>query len=232
MEAIVLAGGLGTRLRSIVPDLPKAMAPLAGRPFLEILLNGLAQAGFHKVILALGYKADAIRRHVGDRFGNLRICYEIETAPLGTGGAVRGALTQVESDHVYVFNGDTFLAIEVGLIEDCWRHYREPIVIAREVPDTSRYGRLETVDGHIARFAEKGQGGSGLINAGCYVFPPTLLDAFPVGQPFSLESDFLATAVTHRPYRAFVTQGQFIDIGVPEDYARAQHELAHLVLSR
>jgi len=226
MEAIVLAGGFGTRLRHVVPDLPKPMAPVAGRPFLEILLASLASKGFHRVVLSLGYMAEKVISHFGNRFAGMELVYEIELTPLGTGGAVRQALTQTITDYVFVFNGDTFLDLEVADVEAYWQEYNVPIIVAREVPDTARYGRLKVSDGRVVGFSEKGVGGPGLINAGCYVLPIDILDGFTLGQPFSLEADFLVKAVKTQRFDLFVTNGYFIDIGVPEDYVRAQTELS------
>ncbi len=113
MEAIVLAGGFGTRLRQVVPDLPKPMAPIAGRPFLEILLLSLYQKGFSRVVLSLGFMAEKIIAHFGDRYVGMDLVYAVEHHPLGTGGAIRVALAQCASDHVFVFNGDTYLDLEV-----------------------------------------------------------------------------------------------------------------------
>lgn len=228
MEGIVLAGGFGTRLREMVPDLPKPMAPVAGRPFLEILLASLARKGFHRVVLSLGYMADKVVAHFGASYAGIELVYQIEPVPLGTGGALRLAMSQCHRDHVFVFNGDTFLDLEVQDLEILWQKQRTPIIVAREVTDTSRYGRLETDCGRVRMigFAEKGAAGPGLINAGCYVFPIDLLRDFQPDVPFSLESDFLTQAATKRRFDLFVTRGHFIDIGVPEDYIRAQSELA------
>ena len=226
MEAIVLAGGFGTRLKQVVPDLPKPMAPVAGRPFLEILLTSLAHKGFGRVVLSLGYMAEKVVAHFGVRFAGMELVYEIESSPLGTGGAVRIALAQCAADHVFVVNGDTFLDLEVVEVEAHWQKHRAPIIVAREVSDTARYGRLDTNHGRVLGFVEKGVVGAGLINAGSYVLPVTILDGFPLGQSFSLEADFLAKAVAEQRFDLFVTNGHFIDIGVPEDYARAQTELA------
>jgi len=226
MEAIVLAGGFGTRLKQVVPNLPKPMAPIAGRPFLEILLNTLAKKRFSRVIMSLGHLADKVTTHFGDSYAGLELVYEIELKPLGTGGAVRSALARCESDHVFVFNGDTFLDLETDAVEAQWQKNIAPIIVAREVPDTARYGRLNTSNGRVNGFLEKGAGGQGLINAGCYVLPTNILNGFEMGQAFSLETDFLAKAVVTQQFDLFVTQGHFIDIGVPEDYARAQTELA------
>ncbi len=225
MEAIVLAGGFGTRLRSVVADVPKPMAPIAGRPFLEILLERLSDSGFSHVVLSLGYQAEVIERHFGGRFRGIHLSYVIEDQPLGTGGAVRAALERCHQDHVYVFNGDTFLDLELASVEALWQRHREPIIIAREVPDAARYGHLEIRDDHVVRFAEKGRIGPGLINAGCYVLPRQAMADFAPGTPFSLEQDFLVPLVARSPLRAFLSHGYFIDIGIPQDYVRAQSEL-------
>ena len=226
MEAIVLAGGLGTRLRESVPALPKPMASIAGRPFLEILLNSLAHKGFRRVVLSLGYMAETVIAHFGDKFGEITLLYEIERTPLGTGGAVRQALTQCHNDHAFVFNGDTYLDLEVESVDAHWRTHRAPIIVATQLPNTARYGSLETSDGRVVGFHEKGGPEQGLINAGCYVLNADLLNQFALGQPFSLETDFLPAAVRRARFDLFVSKGYFIDIGVPEDYARAQVELA------
>jgi D-glycero-alpha-D-manno-heptose 1-phosphate guanylyltransferase len=226
MEAIVLAGGFGTRLRQVVSDVPKPMAPVAGRPFLEILLSALARKGFRRVVLSLGHMADIVVGHFGASFAGIELVYEIEDTPLGTGGAIRAAMAHCRSDHVFVFNGDTFLDLEADQVETKWLAARRPIIVAREVPDTARYGRMRVEDGRVSGFLEKGVGGEGLINAGCYVFPRTLLDRFEPGHAFSLETAFLAPMAAEKCFDVFVTHGHFIDIGIPEDYARAQTELA------
>jgi D-glycero-alpha-D-manno-heptose 1-phosphate guanylyltransferase len=228
MEAIVLAGGFGTRLQQVVADVPKPMAPIAGRPFLEILLGSLARKGFARVVLSLGFMAEKISDHFGARFAGMDIAYVVEDTPLGTGGATRLAATACTQDHVFVFNGDTYLDLEVGRVEQRWQAKRHPIVVGRQVPDTLRYGRLVVDGDRISSFAEKGIAGSGLINAGCYVLATDSLARFPLGQPFSLETDYLVPEVARATVEVFVTDGMFIDIGIPEDYARAQTPLAAL----
>ena len=226
MEAIVLAGGFGTRLRQVVTDVPKPMAPIAGRPFLEILLGELAQKGFFRVVLSLGFMAEKISGHFGPRFAGLDITYVVEDTPLGTGGATRLAATVCTQDHVFVLNGDTYLDLEVDLLERQWQAKRHPIVVGRQVPDTTRYGRLVVDGDRITSFAEKGIAGPGLINAGCYVLATDALAQFPVNQSFSIETDYLVPEVARATVEVFVTEGVFIDIGIPEDYARAQTLLA------
>lgn len=229
MEAIVLAGGLGTRLRGVVPNLPKTMAPVCGRPFLEILLTMLSGKGFGRVILSLGHMSTTIVEYFGDRFAGMELVYEIESLPLGTGGAVRRALGRCDSDHAFVLNGDTYLDLEVGEIEAQWQRQRCPIIVAREVPDTSRYGRLSVDNGSVVGFSEKGRGGRGLINVGCYVFPRDIVERFPKMESFSLESDFLAKNAGVLVLQIFISSGYFVDIGVPEDYLRALRDLAEVV---
>lgn len=228
MEAIVLAGGLGTRLRQVVADVPKPMAPVAGRPFLEILLASLARKGFSRAILSLGFMAEKISDHFGTRFAGLDLAYVIEDIPLGTGGAIRLALQECNQDHVFIFNGDTFLDLEVQSLEQQWQANAHSIVVGRRVPDTTRYGRLVIDDGRIISFAEKGIAGPGLINAGCYVLAKDALAKFPLNQAFSIETDYWVPEVENVTVEFFLTKGIFIDIGIPEDYARAQTMLAHI----
>lgn len=222
MEAIVLAGGFGTRLRQVVADVPKPMAPVGGRPFLEILLASLAKKGFSRVILSLGYMAEKITRHFGSQFAGLDIAYVVEDTPLGTGGATRLATEACSEDHIYVFNGDTYLDIEVELLEQQWQSRRQPIVVGRQVPDTARYGRLVVEGDRISSFSEKGTIGPGLINAGCYVLSRDALARFPLNQAFSIETHYLLPEVDRAIVDVFVTKGLFIDIGIPEDYTCAQ----------
>jgi D-glycero-alpha-D-manno-heptose 1-phosphate guanylyltransferase len=225
MEAVILAGGFGTRLREVVPDLPKPMAPVAGKPFLEILLNSLKQKGFTRIILSLGYMADKVVSYFGYSHNGIDLVYEIEETPLGTGGALKAALRHCNSDHVFIFNGDTFLDLETDEVEAKWQGNNQPMIIAREVEDTSRYGRLDTNEGYVTGFIEKGISGPGLINAGCYILPKKVFEDFNSGDAFSLEQDYLFDAVQNQPFKVFATQGHFIDIGIPQDYSRAQTEL-------
>lgn len=230
MEVIVLAGGLGTRLRRALPDLPKPMAPVAGHPFLEIVLTGLKKKRFSRVILSLGYMAENIVSYFGSRFGSMELVYEIEQIPLGTGGAVRAAMQHCTADHVFIVNGDTYLDLEIAKVERLWQKNRLPIIVAHEVDDTSRYGRLEIKGGKVQRFIEKGVGGKGIINAGTYVLPANALNGYAVGEGFSLERDYLSERVTRSQVNVFVSRGYFIDIGIPEDYERAQSEFMALRL--
>lgn len=226
MEAIILAGGLGTRLKSVVPDLPKAMAPIMGRPFLALLLDALADAGFTSVILAVGYRSEAIREHFGERYRSLRLNYSIEVSPLGTGGAIRLALEQVSDSQVFVLNGDTYLQVDFRAMQEAHVAADARLTVAvQPVADTGRYGALDVERGHIRRFAEKGRKGPGLINAGVYLLNAQLLARYPLPNAFSFESDFLMPHAEELRPLVFTAGGIFIDIGVPDDYALAQRLL-------
>lgn len=226
ISAIVLAGGLGTRLRAVVPDWPKPMAPVRGEPFLAYLLRYLGRQGVNSVLLSVGYKRDAIQTYFGSRFHDMDIGYCAEEEPLGTGGAIIKALRQLEGDRVFVVNGDTLAHVNYVAMNDLHERSAANITMALSpVPDTSRYGAVEVMDGRVTRFSEKGRSGPGLINVGVYRVSRDFLlgQAFP--EKFSFESDFLYPRVAALGPAALVTDGYFIDIGVPEDYQRAQQEL-------
>lgn len=226
MDALILAGGFGTRLRAVVPDLPKPMAPVCGKPFLELLLGALSGKGLRRVVLSLGYRADVIVNHFGSHFGGLELAYEIEEQPLGTGGAIRRGLARCESDAALVVNGDTLLDIELQAVQAEWQRLQRPLIVGVAVPDTSRYGRLSVNQGRLTGFTEKGVAGPGLINTGHYVLPRTLLSDPALPEAFSFEADFLVPRLASLQLALFTSTGSFIDIGIPEDYARAQTELA------
>lgn len=222
MEAVVLAGGFGTRLRSVVADVPKPMAPVGGRPFLDYVLAGLARKGVTRTVLSVGFMSEKIIAHFGESHGAMVLDYEIENEPLGTGGAVAAALRRCAGDAVLVLNGDTYLDLELQALIAHWQVHRVPVIVARAVDDVARYGQLDVAGGRVLRFVEKGGHGPGLINAGVYVLPRSLFAEHLPPIPFSLEAGFLAGYVATHPTDAFVTRGEFIDIGIPEDFARAQ----------
>lgn len=227
MQAIILAGGLGTRLRSVVPDLPKPMAPVAGRPFLAWMLDRLADAGFERAVLAVGYRHEAISEYFGERYRGLALHYSVENAPLGTGGAMHLAAAQVTSMPVFVLNGDTYLELDYRAMLDAHRRAGALMSVAVcSVPDVSRYGALEIAGGVVTGFQEKGRGGQGYINAGVYLLSSGIMERIPAGVPFSFEQELLVPALHEIRPAAMVAEGLFIDIGVPEDYDRAQRLFA------
>jgi D-glycero-alpha-D-manno-heptose 1-phosphate guanylyltransferase len=212
-----------------VPDLPKPMAPVCGRPFLELLLGALRAKGVRRAVLSLGYRADMIRAHFGNHFGDLALDYEIETVALGTGGAIRRALVRCRGNAALVVNGDTMLDLDVDALDARWNATRRPQIVVCHVDDTARYGRVEAEGRRLIGFAEKGVAGPGWINSGYYVLPLTVFAGYTLPDAFSFESDFVVPHLAALEFEVFATDGAFIDIGVTEDFRRAQTELARWV---
>lgn len=226
-EAIVLVGGLGTRLRSVVADLPKPLAPVAGRPFLAHLLDQMAAAGLRRVILATGYRAELVEQAIGSRWAGMDMVYSREQEPLGTGGAIRLAARHLQGTGVHLANGDTFLRYQPQVLERLVLDAGASLGVAlAHVPDVARYGAVETIAGRVAAFSEKGRHGPGLINAGSYFLSADGVAALPAdSNSYSFETAVLLPLVTAGDVVALAETRDFIDIGVPEDYARAQHLL-------
>lgn len=231
MEAIILAGGFGTRLRSVVSAVPKPMAPIAGRPFLELLLTVLKAKGISRAILSLGYMADAVTSYFDEHPVGVELIFEIEQRPLGTGGAIAAALRHASTDKVFVFNGDTYLDLDVRSVVAMWPGDLSPIVVGRSVPNTERFGRMEIVGDRVASFIGSGHSGEGVVNAGCYLLPRDIFVDRKLPEMFSFENDFLGP-LPPLSLRAYISAGRFIDIGVPEDYEQAQTELAGLASAK
>lgn len=219
-EAIVLAGGLGTRLAGVVADRPKPMALVAGRPFLAWQLDYLATQGVGRVVLAIGHRAEQIVAHFGDRYRDIEIVYEIETLPRGTGGALRGALRNIEGTHAFALNGDTLLLADLDALEG---DVSERIAMTvREEADSRRFGALQLENGTVVAFHEKGDAGGGFVNGGLYWLHRELFDGMDLAPAFSFERDFLAREVDGLRPRAVIAAGFFIDIGLPQSYVDAQ----------
>lgn len=222
-EAIVLVGGLGTRLRPLVSDVPKPLAPVAGRPFLAWVLDHLAAAGVARTILATGYMAEVVESAIGDRWQGMAVDYSVEPSPLGTGGAVRKAAALLRGEGAHVVNGDTFLRYSPARLASATRRAGAGIGIAlAEVDDVARYGAVEREGELITGFSEKGRHGTGWINAGCYFLPAGTIAALPVATAFSLEQEVVGPLAAAGRAIGHTETGEFIDIGVPEDYRRAQ----------
>lgn len=232
MKALVLAGGLGTRLRERVPDLPKVMAPVAGRPFLEYVLDGLQAGDIREVILSVGYKSAEIIGHFGNRYRDTAIRYAVESEPLGTGGAIMHALSGEPDEPVLVCNGDTLLGIDYRELRRWYAAIQAKLaMVLRVVPEVARYGSVLTSGERVLGYEEKGRSGPGLINAGMYMLERRVFDELGFSGKFSFEADFLQPHCATLQPRAYVSAGYFIDIGIPADFDRAQSELAQLVQS-
>ena len=226
-EAIILAGGFGTRLRDVVVDLPKPLAPVAGRPFLAWLLDRLAAQGMRRCILATGYLAEVVEQHIGTRWAGMDIVHSVETSPLGTGGAIRQATHMLQGESAHVLNGDTWLTYSPAALEQATGHAGAAIGLAlAHVPDVGRYGAVESRAGIVTGFREKGGIGDGWINAGCYFLDADAIAALPGEETFSFESEVLLPMSAAGKVAAWTDTSDFIDIGVPEDYRRAQWQFA------
>jgi len=227
MEAILLAGGLGTRLAGRLNGVPKPMAPVAGRPFLEILLSQLKRAGCARVLLSVGHLHTSIQSYFGSSWREMRLDYVIEDSPLGTGGAIRSALSRASEESVLVLNGDTYLQVDYAALLDFHRSEDAEMTMAvTRRGDIARYGGVLVEGKRILGFQEKGQSGPGWINAGAYVLNRNLHWPQSLPDKFSFELDFLSAEIGRRVTAAYQVDGFFLDIGVPEDLDRAQIELA------
>ncbi|MBO7277324.1 MAG: nucleotidyltransferase family protein [Bacteroidales bacterium] len=225
-EAIVLAGGKGTRLQSVVSNVPKPMAPIGEKPFLALLLQYLQSQGIEKVVLSVGYMYEIIQETFGNSYNGLVISYSVETEPLGTGGAIAKAMTMTEGENVLVLNGDSFIKVELEEIEKhipCSKN--ESLLVLKEMRNISRYGSVVLENDVITAFEEKQFKEKALINAGVYVLNKDIFKDKHLPEKFSFEKDFLEKEVEKGNLKGIVTNGYFIDIGVPEDYQKAQIEL-------
>jgi|SRR5262245_5848408 len=227
ITAVILAGGFGTRLRSVVSERPKVLAEVGGRPFLEYLLDQLVAADVKSVVLCTGYLGDQVQRRLGTHYRTLALRYSREPQPLGTGGALRLALPMLDTDPVLVMNGDSFCDTRLDAFAN-WHAGRRATatILLAETDDTRRYGRVQVDDqGRVRRFSEKTNDmDPGLVNAGIYLLSRTLLGSIAFGRAVSLEREVFPEWIG-RGLCGFCSHGRVWDIGVPESYARADAEL-------
>lgn len=216
-EAIVLAGGAGTRLRSVLPDTPKVLAPIHGRTFLDYLLDWMSERGIESMVLATGYAADAIEEAASK---HEHVSFSRESEPLGTGGAIASAFGKIRGDRAWVFNGDSFCDADLARVaEEAAQAPGDAWLVAVEVDDASRFGTLDLAGDRIVRFNEKtGRNEPGWINAGIYILPRAL--ASQARQ--SIERDFFPMWAADGRLRAARVNARFIDIGTPESLAAAE----------
>lgn len=234
MQAILLAGGLGTRLRSVVSDRPKPMALIQERPFLEYLVKSLTSQGIRDIIFAVGYKGNMIEEYFGDGAAyDAAIHYAYEETLLGTAGAIKNAGRYVQGEYVLVLNADTFYAMEYQkLVDLCETYPYEMALVLREVPDVSRYGKAELKGSELICFNEKiEEKRPGTINGGVYLLKRSLLDEIPEGK-VSLENEMIPRLLKEkRKVGGLVNEGYFIDIGVPEDYFKFMKDVENGVIT-
>ncbi len=224
-EAIILAGGLGTRLRSVVADVPKVMAPVAGKPFLHYIITKLINEKVSRIILAVGYKHELIEAFISFSNYNAEIIFSIESEPLGTGGGVKLALEHSTQSNVFIVNGDSFF--DCNLESFIQQHITEDADISlalKPMHQFERYGTVELQENRIIKFNEKKYCEHGLINAGIYVFKKDVLDELQLPEIFSMEKEVFETHTTSLKIMGFTFDNYFIDIGIPEDFEKAQND--------
>jgi D-glycero-alpha-D-manno-heptose 1-phosphate guanylyltransferase len=227
LEAIILAGGFGTRLQQVVSDIPKAMAQVNGRPFIEYLLNYLRGQGITKFIFSVGYKKEAIESHLGNQFKNIPVEYAIEEEPLGTGGGIKNAFKMVEGKSAFVLNGDSMFRLGLSALSQLHSNANADITLAlRFLEETERFGTVKINDDkRITGFSEKGsESGPGYINGGIYLINKSYLFTQDFPEKFSIEKDCFEKYFKESGFYGFLSRGYFLDIGIPEDFYRAQHE--------
>lgn len=224
MQGVVLCGGLGTRLRSVINDLPKPMAPVGDKPFLQILLEYLKTQGISEVVLAVSYKYEAIQEYFGDNFQGLKLKYSIEEQPLGTGGGLKKALSVCDDEEIFVFNGDSYFNI---VLKNLRLMRGAKICLAlKMMQDFDRYGSVELEGDFVSAFREKEFLRRGLINGGVYLLSRQIFEDFDVGESFSFE-EFLQENFKSLKARAVIFEDYFKDIGVPQDYEDFVHFKAY-----
>ena len=227
---VLLAGGLGTRLRSVMDELPKVLAPVNGRPVLSYLLDQLAEAGFSEAILCTGYRGRDVRGAFGADHAGMQLVYSPESEPLGTAGALRHALPRISTSVILAMNGDSFINVD---LRDFLRWFSDSgadaALVLKKVADTSRYGSVTVgSNDEVQCFQEKrADGGEAWVNAGVYALKSRVVAGIPPGLQVSLERDLLP-GLAGAGLRGYKCAGEFIDIGTPDSYARADAFFANL----
>ena len=226
-EAIILAGGLGTRLRSAVPDLPKCMAPVSGKPFLSFVIDYLRMQGIQRIIFSLGYKSESIIDYLNETYPTLDYTFVVEDQPLGTGGAIHFALQKATTDHVLVTNGDTLFKIKLNEMATFHQQQDADCTLAlKPMEEFDRYGVVAiNENGQITSFKEKQYYQQGLINGGVYLLNKKRFLQLSFPTVFSFEKDYLEKYTDTLMLCGSVQNCYFIDIGIPEDFEKAQSEL-------
>lgn len=232
-EAIILCGGKGTRLKEVVNDVPKPLAPIDGIPFLSILMKYLKAQGIERVILATGYMHEKIENLYGNCYEGMEIVYSIEHNPLGTGGAIAKALRKIKSENVLVLNGDSVIKFQLNEIKKQFGEIKKQfseikfhsLLILKPMERVERYGAVKTFESRVTAFEEKSFKEQCLINTGVYILNKEIFNDKAENEVFSFEKDFLEKEVEKGSLFGMECKGFFIDIGVPEDYAAAQNNL-------
>ncbi|MDD4910416.1 MAG: nucleotidyltransferase family protein [Candidatus Omnitrophica bacterium] len=223
IDAVILCGGEGRRIRPVAGDLPKPMIEIGGRPFLDILIDYAARFGFRRFILCIGYGAEFIKRYYKGGKGNYDIVFSEEKALMGTGGCIKNASSKIGSDIFLVMNGDSFCDVDLGkFLEFHTRKKAYCSIVVSPESDSSDYGSIILGESQrINAFSEKSVKGDGFVNGGIYLFRKEILSEMPEDKNFSLENDFFPVMVK-REFYGYLAEGGFIDIGTPERLKQAE----------
>ena len=230
-EAMILSGGMGTRLKGTVPDLPKVMAPIAGKPFIYYLIKNLEKKGIRHFVFLLGYKHDIISDYLNTHFKHINKTYVIEELPLGTGGAIKNGLTYCKENNIVITNGDTYFDVDIEKMEQTHIERTSECTLAlKPMKNYDRYGSV-IFDNHslITDFIEKKHTSEGYINGGFYLLNKASFLNHPLENVFSFEKDYLENKSPVKKMYATIHDTYFIDIGIPEDYRKAQVEMTHIL---
>jgi len=228
-EAIILAGGLGTRLRSCINDIPKPMAPVNSKPFLFYLLEYLKTQKIERVILSVGYKYESILNYFGNSFRGISLIYSIENVPLGTGGAISMALNKCENKNIFILNGDTYFPVSLSKLKDNQNQTGAEITIAlKKMKNAKRYGivGLEK-NSTITSFSEKIKASRVLINGGVSLLDREKFEKRSFAEKYSFEKDYLEKIVQQGCFSGIAFDSYFLDIGIPESYNKAQNDFKY-----
>jgi D,D-heptose 1,7-bisphosphate phosphatase len=225
VEVIILAGGFGTRLQSVVKDVPKPMADISGKPFLEYLFKYLVQYNINHVVLSVGYRQEVIKKYFGSSYDNIKITYSCETEPLGTGGAIKQALKYIKDEVCFVLNGDTFFNINLNELVKHGRKNSKIIVALKGMLNINRYGSVQIDQyGNIEHFKEKQFFKKAFINGGVYFLKKNIFESFK-SNVFSFEKYLEENFQILKAKGLCFNDKYFVDIGIPEDYKKAQKDL-------
>lgn len=229
-EAIILAGGLGTRLKGVISNIPKPMAPINKTPFIQYLFEYLIDSKVTHVVLAVGYKYEVIQNHFGKTYKNLSISYAIENEPLGTGGGIANAISNIKGDKCFLLNGDTYFNVDLEQLSILHEENNSSLSLSlKEMNNFDRYGTVDfNTQNVITGFAEKRPLKKGFINGGVYALNKNIFDSYKPGEKFSFEKDIMEAKVNSLNMHALLCKGYFIDIGIPEDYNQAKIDLPEI----
>ncbi len=224
-EAIILAGGLGTRLRSVVHEVPKVMAPVAGKPFLHYIITKLIKEKVTRIILATGYKHEIIREFISNSDYQADFIFSIEQEPLGTGGGIKLALESAIQQNIFIVNGDSYFNCRLADLIQLHHKSEGDISLAlKPMQKFDRYGTVELEGDRIIHFNEKKYCEEGLINAGVYISRRSIFNELDLPEKFSMEKEVFEAETDTLKIMGFPFTDYFIDIGIPEDYEKAQED--------